>query len=209
MNTAARTAPPEASVRESAPYGRACAGCAKAKCRCILREDQQQQTCERCHRLRQLCVPSPVIRKQKVKKPRHRTAHLEEKLDSLVSLLRSQAEKTGELSPPNTNPSTSASVSLDASDVAISTLVSPTPTAYTVLPQPSRGQDLNTSPDGNICQHHQLPVINRPGPAEIEAIANTEPWPDQAQSYLDLFQTTLLPRFPFLHIPENTRLDYS
>lgn len=49
-------------------------------------------TCHRCHRLKKECLSSTSIRKGKIKKKTiSRTARLEEKVDSLFSLLRSQA----------------------------------------------------------------------------------------------------------------------
>jgi hypothetical protein len=103
-----------------APYGRACTNCARAKCRCIYRNDGGGSICQRlgyshacysslshtctgicdgtnhsaklrCHRLKKECVPS-VSARTRSNKPvaRSKTARLEEKLDGLVSLLRHQ-----------------------------------------------------------------------------------------------------------------------
>ncbi|KAI0123495.1 hypothetical protein BJ170DRAFT_713751 [Xylariales sp. AK1849] len=74
----------------SAPYGHACTNCSKAKTRCISRS---AGSCERCHRLEKECVPSTVVRKRtgnKKSNSANRRAHLEEKLEDLVSLLQSQ-----------------------------------------------------------------------------------------------------------------------
>ena len=79
--------------RDSAPYGKACAGCSKAKCRCIPRG--ADLSCERCHRLQKQCQPSAVVRKRAAKRRAPRsssTAGLGEKLDDLAALLRAQAE---------------------------------------------------------------------------------------------------------------------
>ncbi|RYO76008.1 hypothetical protein DL763_010830 [Monosporascus cannonballus] len=99
--------------RTSAPYGHACAGCARAKCKCII--SSRGAACERCRRLGRACVPSATVRKRSTAASRRaaarddrgggsgssdngngnsssgRAARLEEKLDDLVTLLRSQA----------------------------------------------------------------------------------------------------------------------
>ncbi|KAH7329423.1 hypothetical protein B0I35DRAFT_420188 [Stachybotrys elegans] len=91
---------PKTAVRESVPYGHACAGCSKAKCRCISRGPGKQ--CERCHRLRKECVPSAVVRKQTSRRASGRSAgsaQLEEKLDRIVTLLTSSAPSNVSASP--------------------------------------------------------------------------------------------------------------
>ncbi|KAK0616755.1 hypothetical protein B0T14DRAFT_568333 [Immersiella caudata] len=73
-----------------APYGKACTSCVKAKCRCMYRMGGPE--CERCHRLSKTCVPSQSIRKRNGRRLNgSRAAQLEEKLEGLVSLLRSQS----------------------------------------------------------------------------------------------------------------------
>ncbi|KEY67657.1 hypothetical protein S7711_09077 [Stachybotrys chartarum IBT 7711] len=83
--------PADPAARESAPYGHACAGCSKAKCRCISRGPDRG--CERCHRLHRECQPSVMAARRATRRASSRTAtssHLEEKLDQLVTLLSSQ-----------------------------------------------------------------------------------------------------------------------
>lgn len=80
---------PNPAARESAPYGQACAGCSKAKCRCISRGPGT--SCERCHRLSRDCHSSAPVRKRIARRPANKTARLEEKLDDLVTLLKAQA----------------------------------------------------------------------------------------------------------------------
>ncbi|CAK7224693.1 hypothetical protein SCUCBS95973_005604 [Sporothrix curviconia] len=87
------------SVGIPAPYGRACANCSRAKCRCIYRSHGDD--CERCHRLNKECRPSIPVRrkaaassaatKRSSSSTLSRTAQLEQKLDGLVSLLTAQA----------------------------------------------------------------------------------------------------------------------
>ncbi|KAK3682306.1 hypothetical protein B0T22DRAFT_501754 [Podospora appendiculata] len=72
-----------------APYGRACANCARAKCRCIYPEGGPN--CERCLRLKRECVPSATVRRRNGRRPQiSRAAQLEEKLEDIVALLRRQ-----------------------------------------------------------------------------------------------------------------------
>ncbi|KXJ92626.1 hypothetical protein Micbo1qcDRAFT_194032 [Microdochium bolleyi] len=115
--------------RHSAPYGHACVGCARAKCKCITRGrgNGPDTRCERCHRLDRDCIPSPAVRKQtgsrgpsrtsrRVGRSRaldqrtggssgsplngaDRTAQLEQKLDTLVNLLASQARTLSHTAP--------------------------------------------------------------------------------------------------------------
>ncbi|KAI0159927.1 hypothetical protein GGR52DRAFT_167962 [Hypoxylon sp. FL1284] len=86
-----------AAARKSVPYGQACTNCSKAKCKCIVSSSSRGgagSACERCQRLGKECVPSVSVRKRAAatRKPAvERTAHLEEKLDDLVSILRAQA----------------------------------------------------------------------------------------------------------------------
>ena len=60
--------------------------CAHAKAKCLFQNGSTK--CERCHRLKKECRPSPSVRGSGVKrKSGTKTARLEEKLDGLVSLL--------------------------------------------------------------------------------------------------------------------------
>ncbi|KAG9251605.1 uncharacterized protein F5Z01DRAFT_663171 [Emericellopsis atlantica] len=71
-----------------AGYGRSCTNCSRAKCKCIFKSSVG--SCERCHRLGKDCQPIAASRKRVEKRQTpSRTAQLEEKLDDLVSILRS------------------------------------------------------------------------------------------------------------------------
>jgi hypothetical protein len=91
-----------------APYGHACANCSKAKCKCIYRDDGG--TCERCHRLNKECrLPTRVRRRKATRPVGTRNALLEEKLEDLVSVLRSQAiPKSSVDTAPDSDPSRDA-----------------------------------------------------------------------------------------------------
>ncbi|KAG8159350.1 hypothetical protein KVR01_011011 [Diaporthe batatas] len=110
-----------------APYGHACTNCVKAKCKCMYGD--HVGACERCSRLQKDCQPSVPNRKRSQKKvPGSRTAHLEEKLDDLVSLIRSQtAVKGPNESPPVPTPAslgqtTSDGTALPSSDSSPNTV---------------------------------------------------------------------------------------
>jgi hypothetical protein len=100
-------------AKSSAPYGQACVNCVKAKSRCILRAEgdceryvglevvrrlqsslsiaEIDHLVPRCHRLDKGCVPSATIRKRTAKQTKEsKRAKLEDKLDDLVTLLRTQ-----------------------------------------------------------------------------------------------------------------------
>ncbi|KAK3381906.1 hypothetical protein B0H63DRAFT_215775 [Podospora didyma] len=86
-----------------APYGRACTNCARAKCRCLYRTGVPD--CERCHRLGKSCVPSVSVRRRNGKRAHvSRAAQLEEKIEDLVTLLRTQASPAGVATPPEDGP---------------------------------------------------------------------------------------------------------
>ncbi|KAF7553864.1 hypothetical protein G7Z17_g3327 [Cylindrodendrum hubeiense] len=74
--------------------GKACTNCVRIKCKCIYRVGGS--ACERCYRLKKICEPSGSDRRRGPK--RHaaaRSDRLEEKLDDIVSILRSQRTPLG------------------------------------------------------------------------------------------------------------------
>ncbi|KAJ5208791.1 hypothetical protein N7449_003170 [Penicillium cf. viridicatum] len=72
-----------------APYGRACMNCSRAKCKCIL--PATGTGCERCQRLNKECRPAQTVRKRNKQPLGSNTAHLEAKLDWIMSAF----EKSG------------------------------------------------------------------------------------------------------------------
>ncbi|KAF2451176.1 hypothetical protein P171DRAFT_467820 [Karstenula rhodostoma CBS 690.94] len=83
--------------KSSVAYGQACANCVKAKCKCIPR--QGGGGCERCHRLSKDCQPATFVRKAGSQKTA-RKSQLEDKLDSLVTLLQAQQAPAPSLTLP-------------------------------------------------------------------------------------------------------------
>ncbi|KAL1963469.1 hypothetical protein VTN77DRAFT_8370 [Rasamsonia byssochlamydoides] len=186
-----------ASAGRPAPYGRACLNCARAKCKCILRS---VGSCERCHRLNKECVPSPTVRKRKPKTTAaSQTARLEQKLDGLVSLLKSATRVT-----PTVDNATAAA-GWNFAEVEAS--------AQAAAPNPS-----------NVSNHRPMegigcgPVANpitlsplTPGSvsAHVQPFAyalppDLEPSPEEAEDCLKTFRTRNLKYFPFTYIPEST-----
>ncbi|KAH9894666.1 hypothetical protein F4778DRAFT_284551 [Xylariomycetidae sp. FL2044] len=91
-----------------AKWGAACSPCALAKAKCLRSNEIPGTKCDRCERLEKDCVNQVhKPRKKRQRKP-SRTAQLEEKLNSLVDLLKN----SGEVSASTRHPSES---SIDAS----------------------------------------------------------------------------------------------
>lgn len=158
---------------------------------------------DRCYRLSKDCQPSVPNRKRNPRKaPGSRTAHLEEKLDDLVSLIRSQAsqknpglsaaasilEENGLPTGPATVPSTSSSAS------------TPTTSSAAAHGRPGRygGGDAayqstdNTSPAGSSpsgasCDLYDWPIA-----------------PDVAEANLAAFRRDMLPHCALVYLPPAT-----
>ena len=192
-------APPDlkSSAASSSPggvpagYGRSCTNCSRAKCKCILRPSGLD--CERCHRLGKDCNPIAASRKRVEK--RHissRTAQLEEKLDDLVSILRStQASGTGPSPgsvPPLRNPYTQTAAQAGPQDHDSPTSrLDHLATAATA----SNLQHTDSLSDKLNANYHQSDDLSEPTPAE-------------AEMYLQKFRGWLK-NFPFMYIsPEVT-----
>lgn len=88
-------APPRvgSAVVRAAGYGQSCTNCARAKCKCMLRPNGG--ACERCERLGKDCQQMVSSRRRQPKRTTaSRTAQLEEKLDDLVSILKSSHQSS-------------------------------------------------------------------------------------------------------------------
>ncbi|OQE43560.1 hypothetical protein PENCOP_c003G00796 [Penicillium coprophilum] len=168
-------------VRESASYGRACNGCYKAKCKCILRGPGLQ--CERCQRLKQECEPSTVARKRLSRKTAYRTAHLEERLDDLVGLLKSQASGAYNASP-NSAPSAHPTFATQ-------------PAENWAGEKGSKNKPLAPRASQNLLPA-QRPSWN------TDPLSQIEPSASQAEQYLAIFQQQHLNNFPFYCISSTT-----
>lgn len=141
----------------------------------------------RCFRLQKDCSPSVPNRKRTQKKvPGSRTAHLEEKLDDLVSLIRSQTAVKG----PNESPTipTPGSLAQSGSDA-------------TALPSLSSDSSPNTV-NNNCHPPSRACPANKTNPTGIADSAFDCYVPEtEAEQRLDLFRHDY-PRFgPVVYIP--------
>ncbi|KAI0843906.1 hypothetical protein F5Y00DRAFT_249993 [Daldinia vernicosa] len=172
-----------------APYGHACVSCAQSKCKCIIRP--VGGPCERCYRLNRECRPGESVRRRNHKRPAvtkpKKTARLEEKLDGLISLIKTGASGT-------------------------SAVASPQPSASTGASPPNNGiqADLNGHPhhqsnegspstDPNDHIHNIMSQTTDP-----DYTVSYEPSLAEAEEYLSNFKTYKLKYFPFVYIPSTT-----
>ncbi|KAF2807184.1 uncharacterized protein BDZ99DRAFT_500451 [Mytilinidion resinicola] len=175
------------SLGTPAPYGQACTSCAQSKCKCIIRP--VGGACDRCHRLNKQCRPIEAIRRRNPKRPAvNKTARLEQKLDGLVSLIKSGAlSSTVDISPQdmrslgNTTPR--GTINMD-----------------TVTPdyiQPLGGSLLGVTDAGTLENSSTTPTTD-------SIRASYEPSQVEAEQYLASFRTYKSRGFPFVHIPSTT-----
>lgn len=198
----------------SAPYGQACANCSRSKCKCIIRS--AGQSCGRsvvclslylgdleidvfrCSRLEITCRPAASVRRRNPRKPAlSKASRLEEKLDSLVSLIKSGAS-TGAISTPHDG----AAVFNDLTPRSDIRMTENTPT-YHQLEIASMSSSSNnhvgnasgfTSANDDLTQstYSLLPSDSRD--------TTGEPSSDEAEEYLTNFRMYKLKFFPFFHI---------
>ncbi|KAI0183747.1 hypothetical protein EV127DRAFT_474880 [Xylaria flabelliformis] len=216
-------------ARQFALYGRACTGCAKAKCRCIVRGTAGPgNSCERCARLGWECRPRKKIiderrpiSERRAKK--YRTTRLEEKLEDLIDILMSQtatdgqrgkndgarSERSGDGFRPRPTDliidegQTSAAADTGSADVS---------------PQPSTiHQDrynTGTSPHGPMLTMVESGATTHAGEYASSPSATfkrfpatniiSPPSPAQAEETLVLFRDNHLKMFPFTYISPDT-----
>ncbi|KAI1099117.1 hypothetical protein F4804DRAFT_322792 [Jackrogersella minutella] len=187
--------------RKSVPYGQACTNCSRAKCKCISRGGPGT-VCERCQRLGKQCVPSASVRKRAARRPAaERTAHLEEKLDDLVSILRAQAAG-------GTSPATAA-YRAGASDELPDAGISADSSAGATV-------DLDPAIDKIATSNHSMPIPpsaetafcsryasmnSYPTPPSIASSQDAGLSPAECEETLRIFQDQFLKFFPFIYFP--------
>ncbi|KAI9149944.1 MFS-type transporter calB [Paramyrothecium foliicola] len=154
----------------SAPYGHACSNCAKAKCKCMSRGPGLG--CERCTRLQRECKPSLIVRKRlQPATARNKTAQLEEKLNDIVSLLKSQ---NGSI-PTRSSSGIDSTVTSSPDHVSLGFSVAQPSIA---VPTPGSSSPSSAVPSDTPCL----------GYLEADRCLNT-------------FRSLHLKQFPFVHIP--------
>ncbi|KAI1386649.1 uncharacterized protein F4822DRAFT_410810 [Hypoxylon trugodes] len=158
--------------------GRACTNCARVKCKCIYRPDGI--TCERCHRLKKECAPSISLgRRGGKQRVVSRTARLEEKLDELVTRLKTQQgapKKNTEDEPEGAKePAEIESDAENASAAAVTPATATNSLGGTTLPNAA-------TPDSSI-SHPDEPLL------------------PEAEELLKRFREETIGFFPFVYIP--------
>lgn len=213
---------PGGGPRKSVPYGQACTNCSKAKCKCISRGGLGAM-CERCQRLGKECIPSVSVRKRAARRPAsERTAHLEEKLDDLVSILRAQAAGNpavasvyraatngGDLrdlsvTSPGDGERAAAAAAIELDPCIVVQGGRKAPTNGHALPLPPPADNMN------ICNNYPNPNPNASYPTPPSVVssqdANLSISPAEAEETLVIFREQFLEFFPFVYIPRETTL---
>ncbi|PKX90031.1 transcription factor domain-containing protein [Aspergillus novofumigatus IBT 16806] len=161
-----------------APYGRACANCARAKCKCILPE--AGGICARCYRLNKECRPSARVRRTRRNTPIvSKAVQLEQKLDGLLSLLQANQSQSMPECPSPEIPGQDQ-VSPRRQDV-VAPLLTPE----------------GSTPHGNSPGRSFTTSV---GPAEV-CSSNTAD--ANAEEVLNCFRNGPLAYLPFVHIPDS------
>ncbi|KAI0104437.1 hypothetical protein F4814DRAFT_452551 [Daldinia grandis] len=172
-----------------APYGHACVSCAQSKCKCIIRPIGGP--CERCYRLNRECRPGESVRRRNHKRPAvaktKKTARLEEKLDGLISLIKTGASGTSAVASPQ------LSASIDASP--------PNNSIQAELNAHSHHQSSENSPSTDPNSHIHSIMSQA---TDSDYTASYEPSLAEAEEYLSNFKTYKLKYLPFVYIPSTT-----
>ncbi|KAH7336166.1 hypothetical protein BKA65DRAFT_28790 [Rhexocercosporidium sp. MPI-PUGE-AT-0058] len=196
---------------------KACQNCSRAKAKCLPLENDAK--CARCSRLNKECVTVPrSTRKRRSPNTASNTAALEQKIESLVSLLSSTQAPGMPLRPSHLTPPDSQGISEP----------SPPTGGHDDTEFPSAERRWAVPPTAGSCHAgwissgaqcaqdfvggHDLfpPMLNQSG-VEIPAIARQESRPpppmQDANALLTIFQEQFLPRFPFITIPDKMSVD--
>ncbi len=183
----------------SVTYGRACTNCARSKCKCVRRPGHS--ICERCRHLDKPCHPTDSVRKSRTGRNNadSRIAHLEGKIDGLVSVLQSLA--------PSATGSNLASGLLNLgsgarNDGAINQEV--LSTTYRTVDVDHSGVTTSAahSADGAPTPTSSSAIS---GPTILSSQPSTvfEPSSEEAEECLVIFRTRMLKNFPFVHLPSD------
>ncbi|TLS22474.1 uncharacterized protein PpBr36_10042 [Pyricularia pennisetigena] len=197
--TSAPTTPPGIP----APYGRACANCVKAKCKCFYRGSGREiSSCERCHRLGKDCVPSESVRRRTSRRQgTSRTAQLEEKLDDLVSLLKTHQQKPG-VGPAATSGLTSQGPPTSNKDLSRAGLALIDPSSTIVITNHQQSSTLSP-----LYNKAKKPTIDAPhgrlgAPKYVAPTSSMQP-DQEAEECFQVFSKHFLHSFPFYCVTED------
>ncbi|KAJ5595453.1 uncharacterized protein N7459_001661 [Penicillium hispanicum] len=159
--------------RTVAPYGQACIHCARAKCKCILFGPE-----DRCARLDKDCRPAPTVRKHTKSSTASRIAHLESKLDSLLSVL----QNTGVISQSTVD----SGIASESENSA---------------PGEPRGLGTGIRPDNEDVPLLQPSLVGRY--PHLDPDASLPLSSEKADELLRKFRSENLSYLPFIHLPSH------
>ncbi|TLD18400.1 hypothetical protein PspLS_10268 [Pyricularia sp. CBS 133598] len=202
--TSSTTSGPSTPPGIPAPYGRACANCVKAKCKCFYRGSGREiSSCERCHRLGKDCVPSETVRRRTSRRQgTSRTAQLEEKLDDLVSLLKTHQQKPG-VGPATTSDPASRGpppANKDLPHAGPPLVDSPSTITIPTHQQPSTISPLLTK--GKKKRSIDEPHARLGAPNNAAPTSSMQP-DQEAEESLQVFTKHFLHSFPFFRVTEH------
>ncbi|RJE26156.1 hypothetical protein PHISCL_01506 [Aspergillus sclerotialis] len=184
-----------------APYGRACANCARAKCRCILRNNGG--SCERCFRLQKECAPS-ATRKRRRPNYHAATARLEQKVDGLVSILKASNGSFGPFdihsSSPLPSPAKPVAGGLENSNKDESVL--PNSGHYQTSTMNNHHQYQQYQKHLQLQDHGPQTPVSTSSSSSFPYILphGAEPSPEEAEQYFQIFRTKHLSFLPFIRL---------
>ncbi|RDL40971.1 uncharacterized protein BP5553_00950 [Venustampulla echinocandica] len=224
MNNESSVGPPNG---KAPTINRACQNCSRLKAKCIPQTDGVEDRCTRCFRLDKECV-TPPRRARKRRPPSHATgvSQLEEKIQSLVSLLA--GAKAGMLNPDNPFPTSaqnagrtdpdrakvSAASSINGSASSLAALASRETPPIQEPWDPPRPMGIHL--DASNCGPAPQPPIEKPLTPDTSTPSTTAPpqpnrqWPfndrpgPEESWLLNIFRDTYLIHFPFVKIPPET-----
>ncbi|KAI1864094.1 uncharacterized protein JN550_009114 [Neoarthrinium moseri] len=176
-----------------AKWGAACAPCANSKAKCLRTNETPGAKCDRCERLEKDCVDQVhKPRKKRQSKP-SKTAQLEERLNSLVDLLK--ASNSGELPAGIRNPPPLSDDPLcipSETEPLTSSQHRQSTTSGGSTPTPASSQDYDGTVPGSYNCHAPPSCICRAPIGELPVAVE----PDEV--LLSIYVTKLSPNFPFV-----------
>ena len=153
----------------------------------------------RCHRMNKDCRPSPPMRRRRIRKrpSASGTSKLEEKLDGLVTLLKSATQGVPRIVNATTLTTPPAGSGQSNHAAFLSTIeISEGQRDYTSLPNEDGFPEPTYIPPASSSSESTLASLQSPilHPA-------LQPSPKDAESYLNIFRTNFVNKFPFIVIP--------
>ncbi|KAH8805653.1 hypothetical protein F5884DRAFT_755216 [Xylogone sp. PMI_703] len=191
---------PDTSTGIQQLHHRACVSCARAKVKCVPGKDSI--ACERCSRLKRLCEPVLGPKRKPHKHNRitkHHVEKLEEKLDDLVTLLKSSKEPALSVKVHQPNPASAAS-SVEPPGLEQQDVFRPAHTPR-VTPVYSSGHSTGTPQSvAQACDFRgDAPASDKLQPSNLKSFTDGSCAGDEL---LEQFREHMCVFFPFVIIPE-------